>query len=294
MAERQGDVEHLLRKDFLCGGGRAIEYLLLQGGVWVVLPGLLRPAAERTHGKSTHTARRSQQGVGRCVKRCLGHGSACVHQHTAYAAQPFFGPLNVLGRGLLDVVRQLIAGLGRFLLHLLVQHLRHRVILPLPVVDDVLLALDVPLVPASGLFLVFRQHGVHVQLGPLQVVGIFRQVLPVLRVASALAHSVEGAHGVAVGGQGPLGPAPDGVSQAGEEAPLLRRLFRRGLRNGGLYSAGNSDLPAVPLFAHTINCFRFGIAGSRLCGPGLSLIGCLSVHIALLAGGTPAFPCAFL
>ena len=235
MAERQGDVEHLLRKDFLCGGGRAIEYLLLQGGVGVVLPGLLRSAAERTHGKSSHAARRSQQGVGRCVQRCLGHGSACVHQHTAYAAQPFFGPLNVLGRGLLDVVRQLIAGLGRFLLHLLVQHLRHRVILPLPVVDNVLLALDVPLVPASGLFLVFRQHGVHVQFGPLQVVGIFRQVLPVLRVASALAYGVEGAHGVAVGGQGPLGPASDGVSQAGEEAPLLRRLFRRDLRHGGQF-----------------------------------------------------------
>ena len=235
MAERQGDVEHLLRKDFLCGGGRAIEHLLLQGGVGVVLPGLLRSAAERTHGKSSHAARRSQQGVGRCVQRCLGHGSACVHQHTAYAAQPFFGPLNILGRGLLDVVRQFIAGLGRFLLHLLVQHLRHRVILPLPVVDNVLLALDVPLVPASGLFLVFRQHGVHVQLGPLQVVGIFRQVLPVLRVASALAHGVEGAHGVAVGGQGPLGPASDGVSQAGEEAPLLRRLFRRGLRHGGQF-----------------------------------------------------------
>ena len=235
MAERQGDVEHLLRKDFLCGGGRAIEHLLLQGGVGVVLPGLLRSAAERTHGKSSHAARRSQQGVGRCVQRCLGHRSACVHQHTAYAAQPFFGPLNVLGRGLLDVVRQLIAGLGRFLLHLLVQHLRHRVILPLPVVDNVLLALDVPLVPASGLFLVFRQHGVHVQFGPLQVVGIFRKVLPVLRVASALAHGVEGAHGVAVGGQGPLGPASDGVSQAGEEAPLLRRLFRRDLRHGGQF-----------------------------------------------------------
>ena len=235
MAEQQGDIEHLLRKDFLCGGGCAVEYLLLQGGVWVVLPGLLRPAAERTHGKSTHTARRSQQGVGCCVERCLGHGSACVHQHLAHAAQPLLGPLNVLGRGLLDVVRQLIAGLGRFLLHLLVQHLCHRVVFPLPVVDDVLLALDVPLVPASGLFLVFRQHGVHVQLGPLQVVGIFRQILPVLRVASALAHGVEDAHGVAVGGQRPLGPASDGVSQAGEEAPLLCGLFRRGLRHGGQF-----------------------------------------------------------
>ena len=294
MAERQGDVEHLFRKDFLCGGGCAVEHLLFQGGVWVVLPGLLCPAAERTHGKSAHTARRPQQGVGRCVERCLGHGSACIHQHPAHAAQPFLGPLDVLSRGLLDVVRQFIAGLGRFLLHLLVQHLCHRVVLPLPVVDDVLLALDVPLVPASGLFLVFCQHGVHVQLGPLQVVGIFHQVLPVLCVASALAHGVEGAHGVAVGGQGPLGPAPDGVSQTREEAPLLRRLFRRGLWHGGLCSTGNSDLPAGPLFTHPVSRFRFGIAGSRLHGPGLSLVGCLIVHIALLAGGTPAFPCAFL
>ena len=235
MAERQGDIEHHLCNYFLCCHGPAVKSLLPQSGVRVVLAGLLRSPAERTHGKSALAARRSQQGVGRCVERCLGHGSACVHQHLAHAAQPLLGPLNVLGRGLLDVVRQLIAGLGRFLLHLLVQHLCHRVVFPLPVVDDVLLALDVPLVPASGLFLVFRQHGVHVQLGPLQVVGIFRQILPVLRVASALAHGVEGAHGVAVGGQRPLGPASDGVSQAGEEAPLLCGLFRRGLRHGGQF-----------------------------------------------------------
>ena len=228
-AEWQGHVEHLLREDFLRGRSRAIECLLPQGRIRIFLPRLLCGAAEGPQGKGPRP-RHPQQRRNRRVDAHLREGASRIHQDLSGVAQSRLGLLRVLRRRLLQVVRHLVALLGRLLLYLLADDLCHGVILPLGLVHDPLLALQVLLAPAPRSLSVRFPHCLQVDLCPLQIVGVLLQILLILQVSPALSALIAVAQSIADGCGVALRGTLDGVlhtpPHAGEEAwPLHRSRF---------------------------------------------------------------------